>query len=190
VRDGIYKDLPQPRAWKGLLRSCTREAERGDPANHRASRAVAADCDIEITASFLRRFRRRADDAALQLPGVGSFDGIASSRDIGGENTPLENLMIEHARRLERGGITGDHLTTEAMTAALEDWKERRFRHMAQHCVTKAGDGARPTLAAVRQALDAQDLRGFVARRLAGERAASPAAARPIDLDEDLANPR
>jgi hypothetical protein len=98
--------------------------------------------------------------------------------------------MLDHARRLERTGITGADLTTAAMTAALEECKERRFRHMAQHCLTKAGDSSRATLAAVRQALDAQDLKQHGARRLAGERAAAPAAPRPIDLDEDLTSPR
>lgn len=190
MRDGVYKDLPQPRPWRGLVRSCTREAERGAPARQRAERALVADLGTEITPGFLRQFRRRAEDSAALLPGMSSFDGIASSRDLGGENTPLENLVVDHARRLERTRVTGDRLAHEALEAALADWTERRFRHLAQHCLTKAGEAARPTLEAAREALAAQDFGALARRRLAGERSPRGPTRRAVDLDEDLTNPQ
>ncbi len=190
MRDGIHKTLSQPRPWRGLLRSCAREAERGETAYRRAKKAIESDLATELTPGFIRRLVLRAAESETLLPSFKVFDDNSSSRDLAGENAPLENLVLDHARRLERDGIHGARLANDAVEGALVEWMHRRMRHMTQHCLGEAGEAARPMLDAVRAAIAAQDFKAIVAARLAGDQPAAAAEKRPINLDEDLAKPR
>lgn len=190
VRDGVWKDLPQPRSWKVFAKSCEREAERGEPARQRAAKALEADLWTELTPAFVRRLQSLAEASAALLPSIPTFSHATSSRDFDGANMPFENLVIEHARRLEGQGTRGSTLATAAMTAALEDWRDRRFRHLAQHALSKVGEAARPLVGNAREALRAQDLAALSEARLAGQRSRRTPAQRPISLDEDLTSPQ
>lgn len=191
MRDGIFKNMPQSREWRGLWRSCNREAERGEITAAKAERALLADLRKELGDKFTRRFLERCleTESQLPIPGLRLFGEQISGRDLGGENTPLEETTLRHARRLEESGVHGNDLAAESIACALKDWTQRQMRQMAQFCIDEAGDPARPVIEAARQAVDAQDVGSIARAHLGiGPKPASGKVA-PITLDEDLTQP-
>ena len=57
MRDGVYKNLPLLRVYRSLLRSCIREAERGETARQLAERALERNVRQELSAKFVRQLR-------------------------------------------------------------------------------------------------------------------------------------
>jgi hypothetical protein len=97
MRDGLYKNLPLPRRWQAVLRSCTLDAERGTIAREKVERAIGQDLQREIQPPFMRAFREEADRAESLLPGFRVF-GEVTSRDLGGQNT-LASGGMAHLHR-------------------------------------------------------------------------------------------
>jgi hypothetical protein len=124
MRDGLYKNLPLPRPWQAALRSCTLDAERGTIAREKVERAIGQDLQREIQPPFMRALREEADRAESLLPGFRVF-GEVTSRDLGGQNTPLETEIIANARRLEGAGLKGTRLATAAVLSAVTERTQR-----------------------------------------------------------------
>lgn len=185
MRDGVYKDLAMPRPWKGLLKSAERKAERGEICAQKATRAMEADARRELSIPFLRRLKQLIEIGEVSLPIIGGpLSRIASPREMGGNNTPLEQLVLDCARWREIEG-SHDRSLGQAICDALTIWDGRQFRLMQQHCLIKAGVDSLPLLQATRAALDKID-RNAMANRLATGAPPARFRVKPIDPDEDL----
>lgn len=185
MRDGIYKNLTLGSAWKSLLRSCEREAERDGTALSRAGRAVIADLRSQLSANLVQRLLAMADQGESLLPGFSRFDKDLSPRELGGTNSPFENELLSSVRSMERAGVKGKAIIHKALNESIEDLKRRRFRHIEQHCLTESEFAATPIIRAAKKAL-AFDHSALIDQLVRGERPKMPRARRPIDPDEDL----
>ena len=186
MRDGIFKAMPQSREWRSLWRSCDREADRGEITRRKAERALQTDLKKEMTGAFTRRFVERCAETETMLPTISGFGDIASARELGGENSPLEEGAVRHVRRLETNGLRGATLGIEAIACALADWADSQQRQMAQHCINEAGEVAQPVIAASREALRAQDFHALARAHLESEGKSPAAKIAPVNLDDDL----
>ena len=182
MRDGIFKDLPMPRAWRSLMRAAVRPAERGDTARRFAERALDRDVNQELP-SVARVLDRVGGTGQGTLPG---FEApLASGHTSDDQCSPLERSIAAAGRRLESEGVRGSDLKQQALQEGLNEWTERRLRQMEQHGLAKAGTAAWPTLRAARAAVTSV-LPEMMQRVLSGTRNKSPAARQGVDLDEDL----
>jgi hypothetical protein len=179
VRDGIHKDLPLGRAWQGVVRACTREAERGTTARDLAAHALATDAKNEVSKSFVDDFVRKAGESAHLLPGFTAFTTYDSTA------TPLESEITLTARRLELEGVRDRQLAKRAFEEALRDRGERRSRQIAQHCA-----GERSVARAAKEAIQTVELARIVEPLLKNELLNTRPRRRHINLDEDLTAPQ
>lgn len=180
MRDGIHKDLPLGRAWQGVVRACTREAERGTTARDLAAHALATDAKNEVSKSFVDDFVRKAGESAHLLPGFSAFTTNDSTAA-----TPLESEITLTARRLELEGVRDHQLAKRAFEEALRDRGERRSRQIAQHCA-----GERSVARAAKEAIQTVQLARIVEPLLNNEPLNTRPRRRHINLDEDLTAPQ
>jgi hypothetical protein len=184
VRDGIFKDLPMPRAWRSLMRAAVRPAERGDTARRFAEKALTRDINQELP-SVTRLLDQMVGNGQGTLPG---FEAPAALIHIPGAHpSPMEQSIVAAGRRLESEGVRGSALKQQALHEAMSDWAERRLRHIEQHGLVKSGTEAWPALRAARVAVMSV-LPEVTQRLLSGTAGTGSAARRPVDLDEDLTN--
>jgi hypothetical protein len=185
MRDGIYKSLKLGQGWKSLLKSCEREKERGDMASGKARNAVAKDLYIEVSAVFVHEMLVRVRQADF-LPGFRSIDPELTCRDLGGNNSPLENDVLASAKRLEAKGIRGRAIVDRALGESLERHKQCRVLQIEQHCLSEAGLKSRPIIEAARQALLRADTSDVIENLLQGKRLKISRSKHPIHPDESL----
>lgn len=185
MRDGIYKSLKLGQGWKSLLKSCERAKERGDTASGKARNAVAKDLYIEVSAAFVHELLALARKTDL-LPGFRSIDPDLTCRDLGGNNSPLENDVLASAKRLEARGVRGRAIVDQALGESLERHKESRAHQIEQHCLSEAGLKSRPIIEAARQALRRTEISDVVENLLQGKRLKLSRSKRPIHPDESL----
>jgi hypothetical protein len=177
MRDGIWKGLRLPREWKAVLRSCTREAERGEVVQSKLAHALAKSL-AGLSPAFLRRLRLRALEEGPGLP------GLSDASSLGAESV-LEGLVAARLIQLEAAGHNGDALMQQAVVEATQQWQERMIRHIRQHCHHEAGAGAGVVVAALTAASAVVDVCSIAAARIAGERPPRSSPLRPISLDGD-----
>jgi hypothetical protein len=189
MRDGIYKNLPMPRVYRSLLRSCIREAERGETARQLAERALERDIRRELSVKFVRQLRIIETEGAL--PGFGRLAACVSPKELGGQNSPLEHLVLQQAQRLQDEGANPLDLGRRAVEEALIRWRVRQVRQIEQHCVVETGASiARPITRAAEAALLNADIQSIARRLIEGEPPRISRRRAAIDLDEDLTRPR
>lgn len=182
MRDGIFKDLPLPRAWRSLMRAAGRPAERGETARRFAEKALARDLNQEVP-SVSRVLDQLAGNGQKTLPG---FEAPAALGHARGElRSPLEQAIVAAGRRLESEGVHGSALKQQSLSEGINEWAERRLRHIEQHGLAKAGSQAWPALSAAREAVTSA-ISPVTQSVLSGTSSASSAVRRPVDLDEDL----
>jgi hypothetical protein len=185
VRDGIYKSLKLGSGWKSLLKSCEREKERGDTASAKARNAVAKDLYIEVSAVFIHELWTRVRSTDL-LPGFKSIDPDLTCRDLGGNNSPLENDVLASAKRLEAKGVRGRAIVDKALGESLERHKRARVVQIEQHCLNEAGLKSRHIIDAARQAMLRADVSDVVENLIHGKRLKLSRPRQPIHPDESL----
>jgi len=185
MRDGIYKSLKLGQGWKSFLKSCEREKERGDTALAKARNAVAKDLYIEVSAVFIHELLTlvRATDL---FPGFGSIDPELTCRDLGGNNSPLENDVLASAKRLEAKGVRGRAIVDQALGEGLERHKQARVAQIEQHCLNEAGLKSKPIVDAARQAMQRADVSDVVENLIQGKRLKVSRPKQPIHPDESL----
>lgn len=189
MRDGIYKNPPISQSWRSVLRACTLDAERGSIALEKFKRAVMQDFQREIHPQFIRKFREKIELSESLLPGIQVFGAGVLSKDLGGQNSSLENSTIAHARQLEANGVKGAQLEKEAYSNAVKEYLEFQKRLMEQTIVNsnKLSDPeARATHMALQSTFKTPVVESLIDGVLAGSKLDLPPARRPIDLDEDL----
>lgn len=186
VRDGIYKNLPLGRSWKSLLKSCERQKERGSTSRAKASRAVIADISVELSTGFISALAAQVKQHESFLPGFAGLDRDLGCRDLGGNNSPLENDVLASVKRRQALGTKGEDLISQALDESLENLKERRIRQMEQHCLSVAGVKSKPIISAARTAVSSVESRVVIEQLLRGQRPKARRAPRDIDPDEDL----
>jgi hypothetical protein len=189
MRDGIYKTLNLGRGWKSLLKSCERAKERGETAETKAHAAITRDFNLEVSGMFVHELLARVRQDHL-LPGFRALDADLTCRDLGGNNSPLENDVLATAKRLEAKGVQGRALLDRAFGESLERHKRSRILQIEQHCLSEAGLAAKPIIDAARHALSRADTAALIDTRLQGKTPKVPRATRPIHLDESLESVR
>ena len=186
MRDGIYKNLPLSRPWRAFLKSCMLDAERGEIAREKCERAAGGELR-QIRPQFVAAFREKAEVAESLLPGFKAFGVEVTSRYLGGQNSPLENQILAHARRLESAGLKGAELERAAYADALQEIMNAWLRLIEQTILTSGSDSdSKATIGAARNAIKSAKITPIVDAFLAGRSLDLPPARRPIDLDEDL----
>jgi len=175
---------------QSLLRRCERQAERGEPAVRAAERAVEIDAREELSPTFLRGLKKLAAVSDSMLPGIGAFGQVRAARDIGGTGSPLEETVLNCARRFEQTGLRGVALVQRALEQALAFRGDSRGRQLEAHALVKGGIQARPIIQAARRALGAVDCNTMASRILSGEGPVRSSRRPPVDADEDLTRPR
>jgi hypothetical protein len=132
-------------------------------------------------------FREKAEVAESLLPGFKAFGVEVTSRYLGGQNSPLENQILAHARRLESAGLKGAELERAAYADALQEIMNAWLRLIEQTILTSGSDSdSKATIGAARNAIKSAKITPIVDAFLAGRSLDLPPARRPIDLDEDL----
>lgn len=188
MRDGIFKNLPLPGAWRSLMRACGRAAERGETAQRFAQRALERDANQELAPSLPQRLDRLAGSAQGTLPGFETpLD--ATLDKAGAHGSPFEQSIFSQMRRLEREGVRGGAMKEQAVEGAVRDRIDRRMRQIEQHGLINGGAEALPIINAARTALGSV-ARPFAERLLSGGPSTASSARRPLDLDEDLTKPK
>jgi hypothetical protein len=185
MRDGIYKSLNLGRGWRSLLKSCERAKERGETAENKAHTAVARDFNLEVSGMFVQQMLARVRQDNL-LPGFRALDSDLTCRDLGGNNSPLENDVLATAKRLDASGVRGRSILDRALGESLERHKRSRMLQIQQHCLSEIGLAAKPIIEAVRHALSRADTASLIDARLQGKTPKLSRGAHPINLDESL----
>lgn len=175
-----------PRGWKSLLRTCLREAERGDIAARAAYKAMHADMKRDVSQGFLTRLRHMAEINQPTLPGLGP---TGFEFDAGSAATPHERCIAQHAQRLRANGAGGRDLLQQALAEGLADMQAQQLRQMEQHVYVEGGRDARAVMAAVRAACNGVSAQLTEECCGATPKRAATATRMRIDLDEDLAIP-
>lgn len=189
MRDGIYKTLSLGRGWKSFLKSCERAKERGATAIAKAQAVIARDFYLEVSGAFVHGLLHIVHAENL-LPGFRAIDPDLTSRDLGGNNSPLENAVLASAKRLESRGVRGRALVDRAFGESLEEHKRSRMNQIEQHYLKEAGSSARPAIEAARMALANVDSSNFVPSRLERKSQRLVSTKRDIDPDENLESVR
>jgi hypothetical protein len=186
MRDGIYKNLPLSKPCRAFWKSCTLDAERGDIAREKFERAASAELRA-IQPQFRNAFRERTELSESLLPMVRVFDGDVTSRDLGGQNLPLENEIVAQARHLEELGLRGAELQRQAYAGALRETMNAQHRLVEQTILNTGSDSdSKATIGAARNANGSAKIMPIVDAFVAGRSVDLPPARRPVDLNEDL----
>jgi len=186
MRDGIYKNLPLSKPCRAFWKSCTLDAERGDIAREKFERAASAELHA-IQPQFRSAFREKTELSESLLPMVRVFDSDVTSRDLGGQNLPLENEIVAQARHLEQSGLKGKELEKQAYARALRETMEAQYRLVEQTILNTGSDSdSKATIGAARIANTSAKIMPIVDAFVAGRSVDLPPARRPVDLDEDL----
>jgi hypothetical protein len=185
MRDGIYKSLNLGRGWKSLLKSCERAKERGETADTKARAAITRDFNLEVSGMFVHELLARVRQDSL-FPGFRGLDADLTCRDLGGNNSPLENDVLAAAKRIEARGVRGRTILDRAFGESLERLKQSRMLQIEQHCLSEAGLAAKPIIDAARHALSRAETATLIDARLQGKTPKAPQVKRPISLDESL----
>jgi hypothetical protein len=154
-------------------------------ASGKARNAIARDLYIEVSAVFVHEILARVRQSDL-LPGFRTIDPELTCRDLGGNNSPLENDVLASAKRLETRGVRGRAIVDQALGESLERHKQRRAHQIEQHCLNEAGLKSRPIVEAARQALLRADTSDVTQSLLEGRRVKMSRPKRPIHPDESL----
>ena len=183
MRDGIYKTLPVPRWWKSVLRSCERDAERGETLCRLAERATESDALRELTPKFLNQLMQIVSLDESSFPGMCQLQEIREVRGLGGMNTPLENDLLAKTRRMQESGV--QHPVERALEDSLLERQQSMYRHAQSHYRSKAGDQSQPFLSALSNALENVSRKEIASRILRGDQKTTGKIRRPIDVDHD-----
>jgi hypothetical protein len=187
MRDGIYKNPSLSKPCQALLKSCTQDAERGEIARQKCDLMIGQYMQDEIAPHFITAIRGLAEDARSLLPGFRAITDQVTSRDLGGNNSPLENEILARARRCEREGLKGADLLREACVAAAREYLSRQGRVISQTIFIREGDPrANATIDAVWDAINSARIEPLVEAILSGRPLELAPARRPIDPDEDI----
>jgi hypothetical protein len=186
MRDGIYKNLPLSKPCRAFWKSCTLDAERGDIAREKFERAASAELRA-IQPQFRSAFRERTELSESLLPLVKVFDGDVTSRDLGGQNLPLENEIVAQARHLEELGLKGAELERQAYARGLRETMNAQQRLVEQTILSTGSDSdSKATIGAARNANGSAKIMPIIDAFVAGRSVDLPPARRPVDLNEDL----
>ena len=141
MRDGIYKGLKLGRRWGTLLRRCEREADRDSRATTAALAALEGDLRRDVSSATVHELSSLATSALSHLPGFSPNDLVPrpEARGVSGQ-TPLEDLVWRHFRRVLSAGVRGEQAVNYAIRDALCEWRSRRLRHMQEHYLAQAGN--------------------------------------------------
>src|ERR1022692_1439104 len=136
--------------------------KRGEITREKGERAAGLELR-EIRPQFMAAFREKAETAGSLLPGFKAFDADVTTSDLGGQNSPLENRMLAHARRLESAGLKGAELIEASCAAALQETLGANQRLIEQTVLAAGSDSdAKATLGAVRDAFSSVSIVPFV----------------------------
>jgi hypothetical protein len=187
MRDGLYRNLPLSIRWRAALKSMILDAERGTIAREKVERATAQDLQREIQPRFKKAFREKTQCTDSWLCGFNVFDVGLTSRDLGGDNSPLENELLVQASHLEAEGLKGEELERQAYISATREHMLRRRRQIEQTILTEGCvEEARAAVSAAQAAFQEAVIEPIIEAFRADQPLELPAAQRPIDLDEDL----
>jgi hypothetical protein len=160
--------------------------ERGEITRQKCERAAGLELR-EIRPQFMAAFREKAEDAGSLLPGFKAFGADVTNSELGGQNSPLENRMLGHARRHESAGLKGAELIEASCADALQETMDAQERLIEQTILASGSDSdTKATLVAVRDAFRSVSITPIADSFVAGRSLDLPPARRPIDLDEDL----
>lgn len=182
MRDGIFKSLPIPPAWRRLLRRCDREADRGFRAEKAAEDALRHELRAGLPASSIKALRKLLRDTEGMFPG---FGGLPLSLGDPLHQSPLEQDIQSHLARQWAAGRSGERLIEAAVRAALRRCAEQYLRQFEQHLGPVDRAAAKATLAAAQAAC--QLVVPMLAQEVLGHSPPSRASRQQkIDLDENL----
>lgn len=181
MRDDIHKSAPTTAKWRRWVKSCTRDAERGEVATGHAIRAIASDCKKELDPQVLKSLVERSQSPERDMFGS-IVDGCSTTT-----GSVMEQQFLEHARMAERKGLTGTDALKWALAATIQTRKESQA-HAARAHVLKSGDRhARECVKAINDSLSAVSS-ADLAQRLIDNGGHIPLERprRGVDLDEPL----
>jgi hypothetical protein len=159
-------------------------AERGAIARERVARAIGQELQRQVSRQFVRAIRENTEPL---LPEFKAFGVEVTSRDLSGQNSTLENLIVTEARRLESAGLKGAELERAAYTAALKEYGTAHLQLFEQHVLASESDSdSKAIISALRNAFNSANIDLILGQFLA-DQLHLPPARRRIDLDgEDL----
>ena len=185
MRDGIHKTLQLPKNWKGVFKLCNRPADRKEPARMAAEMALIADCTAAFAGIQLKALKLYRESESM-LPGIGLFQGLESSRDLGGNGNPLQEEIFRGMKLADLKTISGKNMLENAIALALSIWGARQQRLMEEHCFKNGGNFSHPTFQAIKNLFLKIDNQQNAKRVLSGNKMDKGIVKKPIDLDEDL----
>lgn len=177
MRDDIHRRLPLPRAWKRVLKACSRDAEAGD---RPTLLAQAAGSELrQLRPAVLDEVRRAFADSEGSLFPRESFRPSCEPR------SPIEASLLRECVAIADQRLSAEEAIGRALTRALAERVGAVGREVrAQGNV----DFPRDCSTLVRrfgEAAQSVDLEGLARRHVAGE--APPRATKlRLDLDADL----
>lgn len=182
MRDGIFKSLPMPSAWRRLLRLCDRQADRGVHTDDAAVVALRRDMRAELSPGCLSALRDLLNNQQLPFPGFGSLPAVLSDAV---QQTAVERRLYDQLQRLWETGRSGANLVVPALQAALTSWAQQHLRQLEQHLGPGDRTKASATLAAAEFSCSTAIPK--VTQELLGQVPPARVSSRPaVDLDEDL----
>ena len=133
----------------------------------------------------MKAVREKAEQSLL--PGFKAFGDDVTGTDLGGQNAPLANQILAHARRAESSGLKGAELVKASCAGALQETMNAQLRLMEQTILASGSNPeSKATVRAARRAFGDARIVPITDSFLADRSLNLPPARRPIDLDEDL----
>lgn len=180
MRDGIWKSLDLPNAYRRVARFCQQEATRGETARKGAEEALKTELKNLLSPNFLRDLRRRTNEPSL-LDALG--DPLTAV-------DALEQATATALRHLDATKAPGDR-PQQALEIAIKDHLEKHIRQCEEQYARDTDPEAAVAAKAFADTIRSIDVAVFAAALVEGEALKAEPVLIKVDVDnDDLSVPR
>lgn len=181
MRDDIHRRLPISRAWKRVVRACSRDADQ-------MQRPGAVTAALVAQAGDLRRSFLRDLETGLEASRVDMFPAnmVASCVRPQGE---AEDQLLRHCIFLANDRRLAGDVIREGLVEVLAAQGDAHVREIAGHLQLAAPRDATELLTRIEAACGQVDLDAVASVLLSGERSSRAAKAKIFDVDGELRAP-
>lgn len=170
MRDGIWKTLELPKAWRRVARLCEREATRGDAARKAALRALVQDLKRQLNPRLLR-----------ELQQLGEFLPFNHEGLIG---DTLEHELLAAVRHFRQSDPTPGGLE-RALAHVIQEHLAKYIRQCTERYASDPDPTALDTAKAFADTAAALPIDEIARALIAGEEIPVDPVHSEIDIDDD-----
>lgn len=180
MRDDIHKSAPFAAAWRRFIKHTMREADRKDRARESAERALASDCEREISRETVQTILERCSSPERDLFGS-KLAGLG-----GAAGHVMNQQLMDRLRLVERSGSLDPKAVERALTEVIAERRESQSRAMAGYIFRAGGKGSPESIQTIKQQLGSVSASDLAQRLMNPRSVEKPISMPQVSMDEDL----